>query len=709
MPGIIERFNAPHHNTQIAYASEEVRLLCFVFRCHLKGICYLYAEEKGKPDSKGPGTGSKFKAFRLPITKQLQKALKDLEAALRLSSESPPSQTSEALDNVLEALYLPNNTLDLFQDRYADPVAIFTTLRAIHKDGGFNAPELLTCLAVRIQFCIRLFILDFLNRGYTRFKKACQDNNREESDADTGGQKDLGLSDEDAGSLSNRSPCGSDLEGSIKGRRPKGSFDHDDVKNNEEEDSELEKEDASSMRGYCEDENSSESDYLDEEDSDGDLTKVVSEDDDDDDDDKDTKPVEEANLDVAEDMEILLLTKGLKSTGQTWAKYVESIIREWCSELKPTPFGTIREWIRSLSRVVRNTPARANILWLSDSKKGDAVRVWNHTVYIDSYLAAVQKTLEECLTHLQEKVFLGLDVVLAGLPAEDLQDEHTKGFSLFPLDLEADITQANEFLNRLCMATQIGLCQKDEETGDVVWNVTLLQTWLQDISRTWSSVYVLMHLLSPPARGTEEEMWQHSNSPESPRHLFYSQNLQTLVTKSNYNKTSSTASIYKAIIRVIPYKLALILATLLQIVRPVELAAVLQFQSGSPERALEVASLYQTRLFVSSGQTWTAEGMSQALHSWFKEKLEVPFSLRYHRQFAKALQRKYFSFQQNQVNSESAELAWAANSAFGHNEETGEMHYARLRGSLGVPQSVQEKYEMVGVKWIEWHGLQPSP
>ncbi|KAG9308077.1 hypothetical protein JVU11DRAFT_12588 [Chiua virens] len=461
MPGIIERFNAPHHNTQIAYASEEVRLLCFVFRCHLKGICYLYAEEKGKPDSKGPGTGSKFKAFRLPITKQLQKALKDLEAALRLSSESPPSQTSEALDNVLEALYLPNNTLDLFQDRYADPVAIFTTLRAIHKDGGFNAPELLTCLAVRIQFCIRLFILDFLNRGYTRFKKACQDNNREE--------------------------------------------------------------------------------------------------------------------------------------------YVESIIREWCSELKPTPFGTIREWIRSLSRVVRNTPARANILWLSDSKKGDAVRVWNHTVYIDSYLAAVQKTLEECLTHLQEKVFLGLDVVLAGLPAEDLQDEHTKGFSLFPLDLEADITQANEFLNRLCMATQIGLCQKDEETGDVVWNT----------SRTWSSVYVLMHLLSPPARGTEEEMWQHSNSPESPRHLFYSQNLQTLVTKSNYNKTSSTASIYKAIIRVIPYKLALILATLLQIVRPVELAAVLQFQSGSPERALEVASLYQTRLFVSSGQTWTAEGMSR--------------------------------------------------------------------------------------------------
>jgi hypothetical protein len=247
------------------------------------------------------------------------------------------------------------------------------------------------------------------------------------------------------------------------------------------------------------------------------------------------------------------------------------------------------------------------------------------------------------------------------------------------------------------------ICKRDYHGVEVLWDTMALHEWLSDISTTWKLVYLLMHLLAFPARGSEEEMWQHANDCESPRHLFLSQNLGTLVTKSNYNKGSTLTGIYKVIIRVIPYELAEIITILLRVVRPVELMAVLKFQSGTAERTKQIVDHYQQRLFVTLGEPWTSDHMSSILQTWFQDQLQVPFGMRLHRHFAQALQRKYFAYK------DASPLAEAANLAFGHTQETADMHYAREAGNLAVPETLQHKFEKVGSEWIDWHGIKVSP
>jgi hypothetical protein len=220
-----------------------------------------------------------------------------------------------------------------------------------------------------------------------------------------------------------------------------------------------------------------------------------------------------------------------------------------------------------------------------------------------------------------------------------------------------------------------------------------------DVSLAWEYVYILMHLLALPARGTEEELWQHANAPESGRHLFISPSLQTLVTKSNYNKTSSSTGIYKTIIRVIPHQVSEAITILLGMVRPIELVAILQFQCSTPAQAQNVTHLYQTRLFATMGLAWDSERMSLILRTWFMRHLGVPFSMRLHRQFAQALQRKFLSYKRPNP------MAEVANMALGHTQRVAEMHYAIETEDLAVPRSLLERFEAVGRDWIEWHGV----
>lgn len=374
--------------------------------------------------------------------------------------------------------------------------------------------------------------------------------------------------------------------------------------------------------------------------------------------------------------------------------------------MKNTPFGFVREWVKSLSWIVRKTPTKGMVTWLE--RDGiQSVRLLNYTVNIDQYRSAVQSTLRDCLAHIHSKVLFNISLPDFSLQLpDDQQDELTRGYGLFSLSLDSDnlgdsgAGAASSSLLRSLL--ELGtLCHLDETSQTISWDTVLLNQWLANVCMAWEYVYILMHLLALPARGAEEELWQHANGPESARHLFVSHALQTLVTKSNYNKTSSITGIYKTIIRVIPYQVAQAVTILLGSVRPIELVATLQFQCSSPSRAQEISDLYRTRLFTTMGQPWNSERMSLMLRSWFMKHLKVPFSMRLHRQFAKALQRKFLSYQ----SKDSDSLAEAANLAMGHTQHVAEFHYGKETQNMEVPLSLQQKFEVVGSDWIEWHGI----
>lgn len=335
------------------------------------------------------------------------------------------------------------------------------------------------------------------------------------------------------------------------------------------------------------------------------------------------------------------------------------------------------------------------------------VKLLKYTVNINEYFSGVRLLLAGSMKHLEEKVLLGIKLGQDAqkIPSKDCQDEATRGYGLFELDAgvfeEADHPSC-QFLDALCTH---GLCRQGESTSEesaLDWDTTGLALWLADIAIAWQNCYLLMHLLSLPARGSEQVMWQHANSMESIRHLFLSKNAGTLVTKSNYNKGSTVTGIYKHIVRVIPLQVARMLTILLRIIRPIELMAVLRFNAPTEEAAAAVTEIYRTRLFVTCGKAWHPDQLSQIIQKWFTATLHVPFGMRLHRHFAQALQSQYVSYK------EDSSLAAVANLAFGHNAETGEMHYAREDGNLTMPVSLQVKFERVGADWIRMHLDDPS-
>jgi hypothetical protein len=340
-------------------------------------------------------------------------------------------------------------------------------------------------------------------------------------------------------------------------------------------------------------------------------------------------------------------------------------------------------------------------LWSEHNGK-TFIKLLKYTVDINEYFSGVRQLLAESTKHLEEKVLLGIKLGpdAQRMPSEDNQDEVTRGYGLFELDtmvLEEADHPSCQFLDALCRR---GLCRQGESASGestLDWDLTSLTPWLAEIAKAWENCYLLMHLLSLPARGAEQVMWQHANSMESIRHLFLSKNAGTLVTKSNYNKGSTMTGIYKHIVRVIPPPVAQMLVILLRIIRPIELMTVLQFYAPTEEAVAAVTEIYSARLFVSYGKAWNADKVSQIIQKWFTATLRVPFGMRLHRHFAQALQRRYISYK------EDGSLGAVANLAFGHNAETAEMHYAREEGNLTIPSSLQMKFEQIGADWIKIH------
>ncbi|KAG9308007.1 hypothetical protein JVU11DRAFT_12724 [Chiua virens] len=185
--------------------------------------------------------------------------------------------------------------------------------------------------------------------------------------------------------------------------------------------------------------------------------------------------------------------------------------------------------------------------------------------------------------------------------------------------------------------------------------------------------------------------WQHATSTTSPRHLFVSQNLGTLITHSNYNKTTALTGQYSIFCEL----------SLCSFSHPHKAPAHSSsrrdacFASNAPAGdRLEIQNTYATYIFVSHGKVWNSARLSASLRSWFLRELKVPFGLQLHRHFAQALQRRFLSYKRTN------ELYKTANDVMGHGSEVADHHYARETDDLNLDTSERHRMEQVGVDWI---------
>ncbi|KAG2030508.1 hypothetical protein BDR03DRAFT_1017063 [Suillus americanus] len=353
-------FSAPIvQHTRIAYASEEVRLLCFVLRCISNKVYTVL------PNGTQPTAPITHDQYHVSLTTA------QLDQFIVLQKKLASRQTNSehligTLNDVLETLYMPSNALEMFRDHYINPVAAFICLRAIHPDGGFINPENIAYTTVRTQFDIRLFLLDFLERQFA------------------------GYMDSDV----------THLEGTVELQVEKGK----------------------------------------------------------------------------KDVRSSILKWGLQNPGEDFLEYCQRILDHWATEMKNTPLAFVREWIKSLSAIVRKTPAKAIATWCQ--RDGDlSIRLLKYEVSIDSYRAAVKSTLEECILHIRSKVLFDLDLPKScfQLPNDsNPRDETTRGYGIFSFATNSDSDDFGDSGSRAASSLLLhalskrgNLCQWDKTSNSL--------------------------------------------------------------------------------------------------------------------------------------------------------------------------------------------------------------------------------------------------
>jgi len=168
---------------------------------------------------------------------------------------------------------------------------------------------------------------------------------------------------------------------------------------------------------------------------------------------------------------------------------------------------------------------------------------------------------------------------------------------------------------------------------------------------------------------------------------------------SNYHKGHQLTGLYKQIMRLIPNELAYLLAILLRIVRPIEATVVAQFFTPA-NRKLKMKKLYATRIFVTYGQEWDSPKLALLLKTWWLSKMNLPFGLNLHRQFAVGLQRHVLTYPKDDPRKA------VAGEGFAHGKKGDEMNYARLHGDPTLPLSRLALFDSVCKGWLQIFGFE---
>ncbi|KAG2045473.1 hypothetical protein BDR06DRAFT_1015619 [Suillus hirtellus] len=165
-----ERFSAPRtKRSRASYALEEFRLLCLILRSVLLDA-YTVATSLPAQNSSDSRLSSDDQ-YRLTLSAEQLEASQLLLNLLRQLKHDDP-KIKDGIEMVLFSVYMPKNTLQMFDDSYINPVVAYICLRSVDSDGGFLPPSLLTNPHVKTQFCIRLFILEFIRQQYQAYVRS---------------------------------------------------------------------------------------------------------------------------------------------------------------------------------------------------------------------------------------------------------------------------------------------------------------------------------------------------------------------------------------------------------------------------------------------------------------------------------------------------------------------------------------------------------
>lgn len=165
------------------YSIQELRLLSFVLRCFDNGqYSTVIADDEASSDGSSSEDGMptapakpqiKNGAYCLTLTEMQVGAIENLNSHLSTGDYNSKG-LRKAIDQLLEALYMPDNTDDMLSNVFVSPVIAMVCLTALAPEGGFLHPRLTTGKLVALQCAVRLCIYFFAVKGWRQTKKGAE-------------------------------------------------------------------------------------------------------------------------------------------------------------------------------------------------------------------------------------------------------------------------------------------------------------------------------------------------------------------------------------------------------------------------------------------------------------------------------------------------------------------------------------------------------
>jgi len=353
-------------------------------------------------------------------------------------------------------------------------------------------------------------------------------------------------------------------------------------------------------------------------------------------------------------------------------------------------------------------PRAVSVWW-----KGNVVEVGEVQIDFGQYKAFLCQILDHLEQHIVQEVLFGVYTLadLEGLynisNLKELSPEDDVVGNGILLDVRNGMLQnpaSTAFFLSLQRRHLLGISVTKQ--GSVQFGLKECLQWLNNIDKAVSLLMPLCHVLSgPPGRMTEQAALRATNTESTTRALVFEQQAGTGGFRSGYHKGAHITGNHKDILRLVPYRVWVLLYTLIRIVRPLELLVLSDFCVPQHKRQ-ETFDAYSQCIFTSMGKGWDERRMSVALERFFKMGLDVKVGVRLFRHFAVAIQRHFRQTNYGIYDTEPDErrLALIADLMAGHTTTVAEQHYAR-ESSVVVGQISKSDYIRICQDWHALHGL----
>lgn len=356
-------------------------------------------------------------------------------------------------------------------------------------------------------------------------------------------------------------------------------------------------------------------------------------------------------------------------------------------------FATVHDWVSSFMAAKAMAPGLSNstIRWL-----GERVQCGRNVICLHRFRMFLQKQMQSVWSRINEEVLLGVDLDASGIKV-DLSPRLVDGSLVGsgPFSQGWNILVDSEGTTKL----QEALARTRNSFLTSPINISKAEEWVKSIHMVWQELFCLIQILGGPFPlfFIEHLELLYSNSPTR-RGDFFLVDGKLAIVNSFEGERHNLIGSYKKRFRLLPHKLSIALAVMLQLVRPAELSVLLSIP-GTPKNKEKMLCDYRHTLYVTHGLRWNTDMLSKIWIQWITEGMGFFLKADSYRSFCKSWRTKH------KTTSNTGWLEKMADAQAGHSKCISDKHYGKLSnfGGLATTKTLLEKEQCLD--WHKWLGF----